>query len=94
MFVVCKNCGNALGNEQATCPFCGAFIHKDQVSAFKEMKKEKEKDLRPKLVSERYGMDSILYEQKKMQTNGRLIAILGICAVLVVIFLILVLVMF
>lgn len=94
IYVVCKNCGKALGNVQATCPFCGAFISSDQVTNFVEMKKEREKDLRPRLVSERYGMDPIKYEIQTSKVGTKLIIILVVVGVLVVAFLIGVLILF
>ena len=92
--MVCKNCGKALGNVQATCPFCGSFIASDQVSTYVEMKKEREKDLRPRLVSERYGMDPIKYEIQSSKVGNKLIGILIGVSVLVLLFLIIVLILF
>ncbi|MCI8575734.1 MAG: hypothetical protein HFI09_04620 [Bacilli bacterium] len=92
--MVCKNCGKALGNVQATCPFCGSFISSDQISNYVEMKKEREKDLRPRLVSERYGMDPIKYEIQLSKVGNKLIIILVAVGVLVILFLIVVLILF
>ena len=92
--MVCKNCGKALGNVQATCPFCGAFISSDQVNNFVEMKKEREKDLRPRLVSERYGMDPIKYEIQSSKVGNKLIVILIVVGVFVIMFLVGVLILF
>lgn len=92
--MVCKNCGKALGNNQATCPFCGSFISSDQVSSYVEMKKEKERDLRPRLVSERYGMDPIKYEIQTSKVSNKLMIVLLICGVVVIFFLIAVLIFF
>lgn len=90
MFImVCKKCGKALANSQPTCPFCGAFIASDQMEQFLSDKKEQSKDLRPKLVSERYGMKPYDYE-KQNQTNNRLLGILIVAGILVVIFLLVV----
>lgn len=84
----CKRCGKALSSEQATCPFCGAFLSNDQINEYVEMKKEKEKDLRPKLISEKYGMEPIKYEIRRSKMNSRLIVLLAICGFLVLLFLI------
>ena len=92
--MVCRNCGKALSNEQATCPFCGIFIASDQISEYVEMKKEKAKDLRPKLLSEKYGMQAIRYEKINSQTNQRIFLILGICGVIIVLFLITLFILF
>lgn len=86
----CQRCGKALSNEQPTCPFCGAFISKEQISTFVDMKKEKTRDLRPKLISEKYGMEPIKYQMAVNQTNSKAILILSICGFLVILFLILV----
>ena len=91
--MVCKNCGKSLGNEKATCPFCGALMDQNQLEAFVKEKKEREQDLRPKLVSERYGM-ALHYEKQKNQTNHSLFIILGILLVLVILFLIAVFILF
>lgn len=92
--MVCKNCGKALGNAQATCPFCGSFISSDQVSTYVEMKKERDKDLRPRLVSERYGMDPIKYEIQTSKVSNKLMIILLLCGVLVIVFLMVVFIFF
>lgn len=92
--MVCKNCGKALGNQAATCPFCGSFISSDQVSSYVSMKKEREKDLRPRLVSEQYGMDPIKYEIQNSKTNTKLIGVLFVVGILVIVFLIAVLILF
>ena len=86
--MICKNCGKALGSAQATCPFCGSFISKDQVSSYVEMKKERERDLRPKLVSERYGMEPIVYE-KKTENKSFVFFLLGGIVFLMILFVIL-----
>lgn len=91
--MVCKNCGNALGNQKATCPFCGAFMEENQLSKFVKEKKEREKNLRPKLVSERYG-NYMHYEKTKQETNTWMFVVLGITCVLVVVFLIVVFINF
>lgn len=92
--MVCKNCGKALGNNQATCPFCGAFISSDQIDTFKELKKEKEKDLRPKLISERYGVSPIQYEQQNSRINNRLIVLFILLGVFAIVFFIVLLFLF
>ena len=94
MYVVCKNCGKALGNAQATCPFCGSFLSSDQINHYVEMNNESEKDLRPRLVSERYGMDPIKYEMQTSKVGSKLIVILLGVGILVIIFLIVVLILF
>ncbi len=92
--MVCRKCGKALSNEVPTCPFCGAFLASDQISSFVEMKKEKSRDLRPHLISEKYGMDPIVYERKLNQQNSRLIVILILCGIVAVLFLIVLFIFF
>lgn len=92
--VTCRRCGKALGNEQATCPFCGAFIAADQVSQYRSMKKEQGKDLRPKLISERYGMDPIQYELQNTEVGSKLIFLLLGIGVVAIIFLVVLLILF
>ncbi len=84
--MTCRNCGKALSNEQATCPFCGVFIASDQIKEFIEMKKEKSKDLRPKLISEKYGISPIKYEKKEGQGNLNILIILVICGFIMILF--------
>lgn len=86
----CQKCGKALSNEQPTCLFCGTFISKEQISTFVNMKKEKSKDTRPKLISEKYGMEPIQYQINVNRTNSKAILILNVCAFLVILFLVLV----
>ncbi len=86
--MTCKRCGKALSNEMATCPFCGAFLHSSQIDEFVEMKKEKAKDLRPKLISEQYGMEPIQYEKQEKKKNPNSVAILALIAVVFVFLLI------
>ena len=90
----CQKCGKALSMNQVTCPFCHTMIPKNQLSKQTEFRKEQEPDLRPKLISERYGMKSIEYEISKNKTNSHLIIILIICVVLVLIFLIAIFILF
>lgn len=92
--MVCKKCGASLSNDLATCPLCGALMTKEQLATYVEIKKEKAKDLRPKLISEQYGMEPIKYEQKQNQINDKLILILVICGVIVILFLIVLLILF
>ncbi len=92
--MVCHNCGKALGNEKSTCPFCGAFLSPDQIQSFVAMKKEKERDLRPKLVSEKYGFDPIKYEMKSAKINNKLIVCLIGAFIFVILFLIILLIIF
>ncbi len=63
--MICKNCGKAIGNEKATCPFCGSFLTADQIDHYVEMKKERDLQLRPQLLSERYGIKPIVYQSKE-----------------------------
>ncbi len=91
--MICKNCGKALGNEKVTCPFCGALMQNGQIHEFMKEKKEREKDLRPRLVSERYGMD-LHYEKQKNTTNFPMFLILGIVVFLAILFLVVVFILF
>ncbi|MCI8394601.1 MAG: hypothetical protein HFH86_03890 [Bacilli bacterium] len=85
--MTCKNCGNALGNEQAICPFCGSFLDASQISTWKkELQTEKSK-MRPVLLSERYGMSPIKYERQNAKLQTKLIVILVIMVLLVFVFL-------
>lgn len=92
--MVCRKCGKALSNEQPTCPFCGAFLATDQIPEFVEMKKEKSKDLRPKLLSEQYGMEPIKYEQSLNHSYSHLIVILILLGILVLILVIVLFIIF
>ena len=51
------------------------------------MKKEKSKDLRPKLISEKYGMSPIKYEKKNGDESTRFVAFFIIFGVILLIFL-------
>lgn len=84
--MVCHNCGKSLSNEQPICQYCGAFISKEQINNFVDSKREKSKDLRPKLISEQYGMEPIKYEQKLNKSYSHLIVILSLLGILVLIF--------
>lgn len=92
--MVCRRCGKALSNEQPACPFCGSFLAPDQIETFVEMKKEKARDLRPKLISERYGMKPIQYEQANNKMNSNLIAILALVGIVALLFLAVLLIIF
>jgi len=92
--MVCKKCGKALSNTQPTCPFCGAFITKEQINEYVDLKKESSNDLRPKLISEQYGMQPIKYEQKLNQSYSRLIWVLSFLGILVLLFFLLIFIIF
>ncbi len=93
-YVVCKKCGKALSNAQATCPFCGALMTSEQLTAFANMKRESEKDLRAKLISEQYGIKPIKYELHQNQISDKWIIFLVICGVLGILFLVVLLIFF
>jgi len=90
--MTCRRCGKALSNDQPTCPFCGAFIDGDQIQSFVDMKKEKSRDLRPKLISEKYGMEPRSYEKKDDSTKNYFIflpILIGILLVFMILFILL-----
>lgn len=92
--MVCKRCGKALSSKAPTCPFCGAFISEEQIPEFVEMKKEKEKEARPALLSEQYGLKPFEYEKSQNKTNSYLFFILGFFLIVALLFLIVLFILF
>ncbi len=88
----CKKCGASLSLNIPTCPSCGAFLTEDQIKNFVELKKEQSKDLRPKLISERYGIKPIKYEsqEKKESNKGPILMISGLALLIILLVIILI----
>lgn len=78
----CKKCGKALGTDKGVCPFCGAMMTKEQLEIYG---KEKRENLRPELITEKYGEKPNVYSKQQNNQDNKLIGILIVLGILLII---------